>query len=85
MPGIAGAETIQWNHSAEKIANPNCRFGIYKENPMHKNATEIARKTGVDFIINVCINEKHEITQVAAGDLEEAHKRLVDYQLERVQ
>ena len=83
-PGIAGEETIIDNHSADNIASPYARFGIYKENPMHQISLEIAKKVGVDFIVNVCINEEHKITQVAAGDLEKAHEYLVDYQLKNV-
>jgi len=83
-PGVAGEDTILGNHSAENIASPYARFGIYKENPMHQNSLEIAKKIGVDFIVNVCINEDHKITQVAAGDLEKAHEYLVDYQLKHV-
>lgn len=79
-PGIAGEETIQGNHSAKNIASPYSRFGIYKENIMHQKSTETIKLVGVDFIINVCINEKHEITQVAAGDIEKVHEFLVDYQ-----
>ncbi|MFW9771555.1 MAG: nickel-dependent lactate racemase [Promethearchaeota archaeon] len=81
VPGIAGIETIQANHSPNNIDSQYARFGIYKDNPMAKNSTEIAHLAGVDFMVNVCINENHEITQVAAGDLEEVHKRLVNYQL----
>jgi len=84
IPGIAGEETIMDNHSATHIASPHARFGTYKENPMHQHALEIAKKAGVDFIINVCINEEHKITQVAAGDLEKAHEFLVGYQLKHV-
>ncbi|MFW9968831.1 MAG: nickel-dependent lactate racemase [Candidatus Odinarchaeota archaeon] len=80
VPGIAGAETIQINHCAKHINSPNARFGIYKENPLHKNAIEISKFLGADLIVNVCINEFHEIVQVAAGDLIKAHERLVDYQ-----
>jgi len=84
VPGIAGAETILANHSAENIASPNARFGIYKNNPMAENSTEIAKLVGVDFVVNVSINEKHEITQVVAGDLERVHKKLVNLQLKRI-
>ncbi len=84
IPGIAGAETILANHSAENIASPNARFGIYKNNPMAKNSTEIAKLVGVDFVVNVSINENHEITQIAAGELERVHKKLVNYQLKHV-
>ena len=83
-PGIVGEETILGNHSAENITSPYARFGIYKENPLHQNSLEIAKKIRVDFIVNVCINEEHNITQVAAGDLEKAHEYLVDYQLKHV-
>ena len=84
IPGIAGAETILANHSAENIASPKARFGIYKNNPMAENSTEIAKLVGVDFVVNVSINENHEITQIAAGELERVHKKLVNYQLKHV-
>ncbi len=84
IPGIAGAETILANHSAENIASPNARFGIYKNNPMAENSTEITKLVGVDFVVNVSIDENHEITQIAAGDLERVHKKLVNYQLKHI-
>ncbi len=84
VPGIAGEETIQANHSAVNIASPKARFGIINGNPLHENAMEIMKKVSVDFIINTCINEKHEITQIAAGDCEKAHQQLVNYQLDHV-
>ena len=84
IPGIAGAETLQHNHSADNIASPYARFGIFKKNPLHKNSIEISRKVGVDFIVNVCINEHHEIVQVASGNFEKAHERLVNYQLNHI-
>lgn len=79
--GIAGEETIQGNHSAEMIASKYSRFGVYRENLMHKNAIEITHLAGLDFIVNVCINEDHKIVKVAAGDFQKAHERLVNYQL----
>jgi len=84
VPGIAGKVTIQANHSAKNIASRNSRFGIYKNNIMHINAIEIAELVGVDFAINTCINEKHEIVKVAAGNFEKVHEELVDYQLKHI-
>jgi len=80
IPGLAGAETILANHSAQNIASPYARFGIPKNNPLAQHSSNYAKKVGVDFTINICINKNHEITQIAAGDLELVHKRLVDYQ-----
>ena len=84
IPGISGAQTIQANHSAELIGSPHARFGVYKENPMHKNSIEGCKLVGVDFIINVCINENHQITQVGAGDIEKTHEKLVSYQMKHI-
>jgi len=80
VPGIAGAETILANHSAENIASPYARFGSYKNNPLTIHSAKIAKGVGADFIVNVCINENHEITQVASGDVEAVHKKLINYQ-----
>lgn len=80
VPGIAGAETILANHSAENIASQYARFGSYENNPLTIHSANIAKGIGADFIVNVCINENHEITQVAAGDLEMVNKRLINYQ-----
>ncbi|MFW9896169.1 MAG: nickel-dependent lactate racemase [Candidatus Thorarchaeota archaeon] len=84
VPGISGTETIQANHSAKNISSPYSRFGFYNENILHKNSNEICQKVGVDFTVNVCINEYHEIVQVAAGDYEKVHNFLVEYQYNQV-
>jgi len=84
IPGLAGAETILANHSAENIASPYARFGIQENNPLHEHSSIHAKKIGVDFTINVCINKNHEITQVVAGDLESVHRTLIEYQKNQV-
>jgi nickel-dependent lactate racemase len=84
VPGIAGKKTIMYNHSAENIASPYSRFGIYEKNPMAEISSDIAKKVDIDFTVNVCINEKHQITKALAGNLEEVHDELVQYQLEHV-
>jgi len=84
VPGIAGASTIQANHSAQLIASENSRFGKYQDNPMYSNSMEIASISGVDFVVNACIDEHHQITNVAVGALEVAHDLLVQYQLKKV-
>jgi nickel-dependent lactate racemase len=82
LPGIAGEDTIQNNHSADMIHSEYSRFGIYQENVMHKQALIVANAVGVDFAVNVCINEKHQIVKVNAGNFEKVHEKLVKYQLE---
>lgn len=81
VPGIAGAQTIQANHSAKNMASDFSRFGILDKNPIYEDGLEIAKLPRVkpDFMINVCINPHHEITKVIAGSLQ-AYKELVKYQ-----
>jgi len=80
VPGLAGAETILANHSAENVASPYARFGIQENNPIPEHSSRYAKIVGVDFTINVCINKNHEITQIAAGDVDLVHNRLINYQ-----
>ena len=63
------------------IASPYSRFGVYEKNPMAKISTEAAKMAGVDFIVNICIDSQHKITQIAVGDLDAVHEKLVEYQL----
>ena len=84
VPGISGSETIQKNHSAKYIASEFSRFGVYKENLLHKNSVEATKLVGVDFAINICINKNHEIVKVIAGNFENVHEELVKYQLKHI-
>lgn len=84
VPGIAGQEMIQKNHSAKNIASPFARFGFLENNPIHEHSLRIAKQVNVDFIVNVCINEEHKITRVAAGDLEAVHEELVKFQKQKI-
>jgi nickel-dependent lactate racemase len=47
-------------------------FSGGRGNPFHEESTEIAKKAGADFILNVTINKDKKITSVFSGDLEEA-------------
>lgn len=81
VPGISGKDTIMQNHSASKINNDNSRFGKLKDNPIYEDAQATLKLPEVkpDFLINVCINEHHEIIKVAGGSIA-AHDILVQYQ-----
>ncbi|ODA40807.1 nickel-dependent lactate racemase [Desulfosporosinus sp. BG] len=78
-PGVCGYEMIQKNHAlALKDAgpsgiNPNIETGKMDGNPVAEDMLEIALRVGVDFILNVVVNEKKEFVYIAAGELEQAH------------
>jgi nickel-dependent lactate racemase len=72
LPGIVGRETIRKNHAM--IVHPDVDIAKTKGNPISDEMDEAAQKAGVDFILNVVINDKKEIVKIAAGDLEQAFK-----------
>lgn len=73
FPGIVGQQNLRSNHGAAMIDHPKARYGILEGNPIHEEMLDTASMTRPDFIINVSLNEKHEITGVFAGDLVKAH------------
>ncbi len=73
LPGVAGRETVLYNHNAEFIADPHARTGILEGNPIHTDMLYAARAAKLAFICNVVINGKKEVIYAAAGDMEQAH------------
>jgi nickel-dependent lactate racemase len=76
LPGICGRKTIEDNHA--KMTHPNARAGNLRGNPVHEEMQEAAEKVGVDFNINVVINENHKIVEIVAGGLFESWQRGVE-------
>ena len=74
MPGMAGAETIFHNHSAEMIASDHATWGVTYGNPIWEEIQEIAESAGDLFLVNVTMDPDHRITGVFCGDLREAHR-----------
>lgn len=74
LPGVSSRETVNANHSASAIAHPLSKTGILDGNPIHEDMLAAARMVGVDFILNVVLNEEKEIVGAFAGDLDEAHR-----------
>jgi nickel-dependent lactate racemase len=73
--GVGAFESILRNHAAKMIDSPNATWGITEDNPIHQEMSEIAALVRPDFIVNVTLNRRREITGVFAGDWREAHAR----------
>lgn len=71
-PGVVHLDTLRVWHGPDFLENPNAREGNLEGNPVHEEATAIARMAGCDFIVNVHIDRDRRITHVVAGDMEEA-------------
>lgn len=79
LPGIAGVETILYNHSGSFIADENSRTGNLMHNKVNEDMVYAAKLANLQFIINVVLNEDKEIIGSFAGDFEQAHKVGCDF------
>ncbi|MCK4393649.1 nickel-dependent lactate racemase [Candidatus Bipolaricaulota bacterium] len=70
LPGIADAETIRRNHSKFVVLERIIAGEL--DNPLRREAKEAARMLGIDFILNVVLNEKKKVVRAFAGDVEQA-------------
>jgi lactate racemase len=71
MPGICRRSAIQPNHSM--MLEPAAKAGILRGNPVRDDIDEAGGLVGVDFIVNVLLNEKKQIVDCVAGQYLEAH------------
>lgn len=72
MPGVATRGSIQANHS--QMVRPGARTGEIESNPVRLDIDAAAGMVGIDFILNVVLNEKKEIVHAVAGDYIQAHR-----------
>ncbi|MBI2962171.1 MAG: nickel-dependent lactate racemase [Deltaproteobacteria bacterium] len=72
-PGLAGVEMMRHLHGPAMLED-HIGPGILDGNPFHEELVEIARRAGVDFLVNVAIDRGRRLTGVFAGDLEAAHR-----------
>jgi len=72
-PGLIGEKATYSFHSARMIGDKLSDSLVLEGNPCHEEALEIARMSGVDFIVNVTIDRNRRLTGVYSGDLEQAH------------
>ncbi|MCY6484628.1 nickel-dependent lactate racemase [Clostridium aestuarii] len=75
LPGISSRETVNANHSSRAIAHPLAKTGILDGNPIHEDMIYAAKAVGVDFILNVALNEEKDIIAAFAGDVNDAHRK----------
>ncbi|MDP4128467.1 MAG: nickel-dependent lactate racemase [Bacillota bacterium] len=73
MPGVAGIETILTFHNAKMIGHPLATWGVLDRNPLQEMSREVNTFCRPNFILNVALNGKKEITNVFAGELAAAH------------
>ena len=72
MPGVSTRAAIQSNHTM--MVDPLACAGNIATNPLRQDIEEAADICGVDFILNVVLDEKKQIIKAVAGDVTKAHR-----------
>ncbi len=72
-PALADLKTIEQFHGYRTLASPRAAAGVLEGNPCHRIALDVARTTGVDFLLNVVLSHDFRVAGVFCGDLEDAH------------
>ena len=71
MPGVSTPLAIQQNHSM--MALPEARQGNILS-PVRMDVEEVASMLGIDFIVNVVLDEHKEVIYAVCGDYIKAHR-----------
>jgi len=72
MPGVSTSAAIQANHSM--MVDERAHAGNITDNPVRKDIEEATSLVGVDFILNVVLDEHKQIVKAVAGDVTKAHR-----------
>lgn len=73
MPGVSTREAIQKNHSL--MVRPEACAGRLEGNPIREDIEEAAAMVGIDFTLNVVLDEHKQIICAVAGHWVEAHRQ----------
>ena len=77
MPGVSTRAAIQSNHSM-MVRDEACA-GKIAGNPIREDIEAAAAIVGVDFILNVVLDEHKKIVKAVAGDVTKAHREGVRF------
>ena len=72
MPGVSTREAIQCNH--RMMVREEAHAGNLDTNPLRQDLEQAAQICGVDFIVNLVLDEHKQIVRAVAGDLVKAHR-----------
>jgi nickel-dependent lactate racemase len=74
FPAIAGIDAIMHYHRADVIGHPRSTWGILEGNPTQRQIQHNGSLVPVDFLVNVTLNRRRQITRFFCGDVRAAHQ-----------
>jgi len=76
--GCCGEPVITATHGMRFLEDPGVRLAKVEGNPFHQTITEIARRAGLRFCLNVVTDDRERVVAVAAGAPDDVFRDLVD-------
>jgi nickel-dependent lactate racemase len=73
FPAVADIASIMHYHRAAAIGHPKSTWGVLDGNPTQEQIRKGGSLLPVDFLVNVTVNRKRQITRFFCGDVMEAH------------
>ncbi|MDO5399587.1 MAG: nickel-dependent lactate racemase [Eubacteriales bacterium] len=77
MPGVSTPEAIACNH--RMMTSPDACAGKLEGNPIREDIEEAGAICGIDYVVNVVLDEHKKIVYCAAGDVTAAHRDACAY------
>jgi nickel-dependent lactate racemase len=75
--GCCGEPAITATHGMRFLEDPGVRLAKIEGNPFHETITEIARRAGLRFCLNVVTDDHERVVAVAAGAPDDVLRELV--------
>ena len=69
FPGVADLASIMHYHRAEIIGHPQSKWGVLEGNPTQAQIRANGSALPVDFLVNVTLNHKRQISRFFCGDV----------------
>jgi nickel-dependent lactate racemase len=82
VPGVCGKKTNDDMHWTRMDMDGSLIIGK-RDNPVRESIDSLARKAGLDFIVNVIMDREKRIRHVVTGDMVEAHRRGAELSMEQ--
>jgi len=72
LPGVAAYESIRENHRL--MLSPGAELGRIDGNPVREDIEEAASISGLEYIVNVVLNEEKRVVKSVSGHYIKAHR-----------
>ena len=74
QPGVCGEETTAWTHMLAARQPDHLALAGDESNPVRLEIEQVARDSGLRFIVNVVLDGARNVAGVVAGDPVQAHR-----------